>query len=98
MAVASQSLALIGLALLCIVVGRGQNIFLRSFAILGVLFIFAGTFRWYGAQGDFFDGQPWRNLTDKAVADCRTSLQENPLIINGISTVDLTCVEITQWG
>ena len=98
MAVASQSLALIGLSLLCIKVASGKNIFLRLCAMAGLLLIFAGTFRWYGAQGNFFSGQPWGNLVDKAVTDCRTSPQEKPLIQNGISTVEISCEELDRWS
>ena len=94
MAVASQSLALIGLSLLCIDVASGKKVVLRLCALAGLLLIFSGTFRWYGAQGNFFSGQPWRNLTDKALSDCRTSPQEMPLIENGISVVELTCEEL----
>ena len=98
MAVASQSLALIGVSLLCVDVMNGRKVALRLFAITGLLFIFAGTFRWYGAQGNFFSGQPWGNLVDKAVTDCRTSPQENPLIQNGISTVEISCEELDRWS
>jgi hypothetical protein len=98
MAVASQSLALIGLSMLCIDAASGKKVVLRLCALAGLLLIFSGTFRWYGAQGNFFGGQPWRILTDKAVLDCRTSPQEMPLIENGISVVELTCEELDRWS
>ena len=98
MAVASQSLAIIGLALMCIDVASEKKIVLRLCALIGLLFISAGTFRWYGAQGNFFGGQPWRHLVDKVVTDCRTSPQEVPLIQNGISTVEITCEELAKWS
>jgi len=98
MAVASQSTALIGLSMLCIDVASGKKVVLRLCALAGLLLIFSGTFRWYGAQGNFFEGQPWRNLMDIAVTDCRTSPQEMPLIQNGISVVELTCKELKLWN
>ena len=97
MAVASQSLALIGLSMLCIDVASRKKVVLRLCALAGLLLIFSGTFRWYGAQGNFFGGQPWRNLVDGAVTDCRTSPQEMPLIQNGISTAEITCEELDSW-
>ena len=98
MAVASQSLALIGLSMLCIDVASGKKVVLRLCALAGLLLIFSGTFRWYGAQGNFFGGQPWRNLADKALSDCLTSPQEMPLIQNGISSVEITCQELELWN
>jgi len=98
MAVASQSMSLIGLSLLCINVAMSKKMLLRVCALAGLLLIFFGTFRWYGAQGNFFGGQPWRLITDKAVLDCRTSPQEMPLIENGISVVELTCEELDGWS
>lgn len=98
MAVASQSLALIGLSMLCIDVASGKKVVLRLCALAGLLLIFSGTFRWYGAQGNFFGGQPWRNLADKALSDCLTSPQEMPLIQNGISSVEVTCQELELWN
>lgn len=98
MAVASQSLALIGLSMLCIDVAGEKKIVLRLYALTGLLLISAGTFRWYEAQGNFFGGQPWRHLVDKAVTDCRASPQGIPLIQNGISTVEITCEELAKWS
>jgi len=98
MAVASQSLAMIGFTLLCIEVSQGRTKVLQLCALAGLVFMVFGTFRWYGARGNFFEGQPWRRLADKAIEDCRLSPSGSPLVMNGTTTVELTCLELSSWS
>ncbi len=97
MSVASQTLALIGLVLILSEIAKSGNFLLRAISVVGVMLVFASIIRWYPAQGNFYQGQPWATLIDRAKVECDIGSSRDLIINNGISNVDITCQEIREW-